>query len=523
MSASSSQDTQRAFVNKLTSLVKKGRSSQALALLKESPVRHAGDPSIYLIAARASIITGARKDAERWLDLASRSRPSAARAWKKIGLGYVELRRMGKAAICFQHAASIDPFSAKPLILLARTRLDQGRPNEAWRTLEKARALDPEDAEAATVMAVLLEKRGELTEALAVLESHANSLEAEIDTLLCWSRVCRALNIESDLIRRLRSHLKRSVPDCVKSSLLFELAAQKERLQDYEGAFEDARRANILAAPKFDPESFERLIQSVLDVGVGVQESAPVGQRPCRFDPIFIVGVPRSGTTLVEQILSMHPQILAIGEHTRLQRAAERWAIETGEPYPYCLSQGDAHLLEKLRGDYLGAITDLSKATRWITDKMPTNFLRLGVAARLFPGARVVRCTRDPLDTGVSCFFQEFGGPETEFAGKMEHIGRFISAESRLMSFWRRALSLPLIEMPYESLVSDPVNSAKRLLSFLDLDWADDCLRFHESRRYVATPSSAQVRCPVYRTSIGRHRHYASHLQPLFEALQISE
>ncbi len=153
-----------------------------------------------------------------------------------------------------------------------------------------------------------------------------------------------------------------------------------------------------------------------------------------------------------------------------------------------------------------------------ITDKLPHNFLRVGLIRLLFPGARIIHCVRDPRDTCLSCYFQGFNGHHA-YSYNLEHLGIYYSQYRRLMAHWRRVLDPPMFELRYESLVEHPETMSRALVDFCDIPWDERCLRFYESKRAVATISYDQVRHPIYRGSLGRWRHYERHLAPLLRAL----
>jgi hypothetical protein len=235
---------------------------------------------------------------------------------------------------------------------------------------------------------------------------------------------------------------------------------------------------------------------------------------------VFIVGMPRSGTSLVEQILASHPNVFGAGELRDLQRLAEELPARVGakEAYPACLVRLDGSAACALADEYLERIGRRSGAALRVTDKMPLNFLHLGLIAALFPRARIVHCIRDPLDVCVSCYCQDFqGGPN--FLWDLTDLGKFHGEYERLMAHWGSVLPLPILEVVYEELVDNLEAVSRRLISFCGLDWDDRCLAYHQNARAVRTASLVQVRQPVYKSSVGRWRHYAPHLRPLLEAL----
>ena len=230
----------------------------------------------------------------------------------------------------------------------------------------------------------------------------------------------------------------------------------------------------------------------------------------------LVVGMPRSGTSLVEQILSTHPQVHGAGEMDDFPTMVQ--GISSFVPgdavYPECMSDVSQSLMDQLV-DARSQSLDRASAAPVVIDKMPMNFLHLGLVAMVSPGARVIHCVRDPVDTCLSCFFQHFGGPHYAFSTQLESLASFYRQYDRLMKHWQEVLPLEIMTVRYEDLVADAENVSRRMLDFLGMDWAPQVLRFHENRRTVKTASYAQVRRPLYSTSVGRSERYAHRLGPL--------
>jgi len=222
--------------------------------------------------------------------------------------------------------------------------------------------------------------------------------------------------------------------------------------------------------------------------------------------PIFVFAMPRSGTTLVEQILASHPDVCALGETERFAREAER----EREP-------------ARLAAAYLAQLPAEARAARRVVDKSLGNFLHIGAIRRAFPNARLVHVRRDPLDVCLSIHLSLFAG-DMPFPPDLAGIGRYCRAYATLMAQWRAALGPEALhEVRYERLVADLEGETRALLAFCGLSWDARCLAFHEVQRPVATASLARVRMPLYSGAVGRARNYAAFLGPLREALQASE
>jgi hypothetical protein len=304
-------------------------------------------------------------------------------------------------------------------------------------------------------------------------------------------------------------------------SVCFRLADQYDRLGEYDRAFELYDRANRLFPGRFDPslhgQAVDRMIASWTPERVGTLPESGVRDEL----PVFIVGMPRTGTSLVEQILACHPRVHGAGELQIIPAACGQLAPSKGLHEPMIDDPGvlTRPALERHARLQLGMLRKLGGRADRVTDKLPTNFLHLGLISRLHPRARVIHCVRDPLDTCLSCYFQWFrsGLP---WAYRPEWLGSYYRTYRRLMGHWKRALpELPILDVVYEDLVEDQEAWTRRIVEFVGLEWDDHCLRFHESRRISSTLSNEQVRRPMYRSSIGRHRHYADHLDPFRRAL----
>jgi hypothetical protein len=232
--------------------------------------------------------------------------------------------------------------------------------------------------------------------------------------------------------------------------------------------------------------------------------------------PVFIVGLPRSGTTLTEQIIAAHPGMRGAGELPDLARIAVAH-VGSGEPWQVD-GQLDEQVSRQLAREYLTALRgDAAPDVSRISDKSPLNFFQLALVAVLFPNARVIHCTRDARDNALSIWMENFN-PDQRYATDFEDLAFFHREYRRLMAHWRKHLPLQMLEFDYEQTVGDLEGRARRLVQFLGVPWDTNCLDFHNSTRAVQTPSRWQVRQPVYRRSISRWKNYESLLPDLIRA-----
>ena len=294
----------------------------------------------------------------------------------------------------------------------------------------------------------------------------------------------------------------------------------------YGDAFHFALEAARLKNPAHDAQLLDRQVAEAKDTLTG-KVLAPVKGRGNSSDaPIFIVGMPRSGTTLVEQILSRHEDVFAGGElpmigniNGQMRGYAMQKLDYMGQLHGFIPLLGDEHF-SNAADACMKMITDKAKGKAFVrfTDKMPQNAFRLGLIAMMFPNARIIHVRRHPLDTCVSCFFQRFRVGH-HYSYRLDWLAQTYRKYAEIMEHWRKVIPLPILDIHYEELVKDPEGGARRLMDFAGLDWSDDCLKPQDARRPVLTASRWQVRQPIYKSSLERWKRYEGWLDPLIKGL----
>jgi tetratricopeptide (TPR) repeat protein len=307
-----------------------------------------------------------------------------------------------------------------------------------------------------------------------------------------------------------------------KRFLAFALAKFLEKEGDYERAFQYLEQGNRMKREDYeygleeDRKMFD-LIKSVFNEsffeqrsGYGVEDSMP----------IFILGMPRSGTTLTEQILASHPQVFGGGELAQMKLSVRRMCAPVPfTRYPEAVAGWERSNFDKLAEDYLEFVRELSQGEERVTDKMPLNFLILSVIALMLPRAKVIHCRRDPVDNCLSIYKQDFKAMH-KYAYDLEELGGYYRLYEDLMQHWRRVLPEGFVfDLQYEEMVADQEGMTRKLLEFCELPWDDSCLSFHETERAVRTASQTQVRKKIYTDSVKLWKHYEQQLQPLIETL----
>jgi len=272
----------------------------------------------------------------------------------------------------------------------------------------------------------------------------------------------------------------------------------------------------------YDPDAIEQWMKAIAQQHTRTLFEELKGAGEPSEIPIFVVGMARSGTTLMEQILASHPQIHGAGELPYMDMIVRQIQGSDGQnqPYPEFVALLQSDQLKQMGRLYLTKITPLADNASRIVDKSPSNLFYAGLIHLVLPGARIIHVHRDPVDTCLSCYTRLFVRWQQSFSYDLAELGRFCRNYEALAEHWRHLLPpSSLLDIEYEKLVEDLEAHARRLIAFCGLPWDDACLRFYETERPVLTASMNQVRRPIYKSSIGRWKRYSPYLGPLLEAL----
>lgn len=388
-----------------------------------------------------------------------------------------------------------------------------------------ALSLAPDHEGARVYRASVLVEAGQSHEAWPILRPLLRGAGTPTWAATLYAKIAATLGQGSEAIELNLAVLERTPAGRDKASLHFATAALLDKGGRHDEAFAQARLAHAANPRPYDRDADARLAEGLVQFFTKSRVRSVPRANHGSSRPVFIVGMPRSGTSLVEQILSSHPAIHGAGELHTLQQIATGlnsppWAA--GERFPACLELLSIRQANQLAARYLAETSrgGGGEAATYVTDKFPFNYRDLWLVQILVPDARVIHCVRDPLDTCLSCYMTDFAAGN-EYAQELETLGRCYEDYRRLMGHWNEVLDLPILEVRYEAVVEDVEAQARRMLEYLSLPWDERCLRFYENRRHVATASQAQVRRPIYRSSIGRWRRYEGHLGPLIGRLGV--
>jgi len=390
-------------------------------------------------------------------------------------------------------------------------------PRESLAAFDRALVLKPSYADAYSNMGNILAELGKFEAAKSAYE-RAVELAPQRGTFhrnLAFVKDFRAGDPQLAAMAEL-ALVATTLPPSEQTALQFALSKAYADLGEHERSFQHLLQAN---AQKRHQTAYDEA--ATLAAFARIHTTFPSELIAAKRDlghpsplPIFIVGMPRSGTTLTEQILASHPKVFGAGEldHFYQEVVTRIWdPKEAGAP---SLSRVTGPHLWQGAARYLARISRAAPAADRVVDKMPSNFRFLGLIHLALPNARIIHIRRDPLDTCLSCFSVHFAG-DHPYAYDLGELGRYYRAYERLMEHWRRVLPPHvLLEIRYEDLVADLDREARRIVAHCGLEWNDSCLDFHKTQRSIRTASARQVRQPLYHSSIGRWRQYAQHLAP---------
>jgi tetratricopeptide (TPR) repeat protein len=435
--------------------------------------------------------------------------PGLAKSHNGRGNALRDLGRLDDAAASYRCALALDPRYADAYCNLGLVLRAQGRWVEAQQMGRHALEASPECAAALRLLGELSSDRGQFTAAEEYFRRALTHETGCAEALAGLVRFRRMRPEDGEWLEHAQRVLDRGLKSRQEMCLRYAMGKYFDDLEEPEPAFEHYRRANELAqrlGAGHDREQVTRGIDRIIEV-FDAQWSRSLEAAGDGSDrPVFIVGMPRSGTTLAQQILAAHPLVFGAGELSYWNDVASGYAAWTP-------GEGDA--LRRLARGYLGVLEGLSSDARRVVDKMPGNFLYLGLIQRALPNARIIHLRRNPLDTCLSIYFQDFGSLHS-YAHDLEDLAHYYRQYLRLMAHWRRVLPEESIwEVSYEQLVQDAEGTSRLMVKHVGLEWDESCLQFHASSGPLSTFSKWQARQRINTGSVERWRKYQRFLAPI--------
>jgi tetratricopeptide (TPR) repeat protein len=451
--------------------------------------------------------------------------PSVAEVHCNLGYALRDQYKLDEAVASYRQALTLRPDYAQAHNNLGHALRDQGKLDEAVASCRQALALEPDYAEAHNNLGLVLRDLGRLKEARHAYEKAIELAPRNPSFYLNLAAIKRFAPGDAELaaMEKLASE-----PAALAAEdqiyLQFALGKAYGDLGDHERSFRHLLEGNALKRQRIVYDEAGTLggfarIREVFTPEI-MREKRDLGDPSPR--PVFIIGMPRSGTTLIEQILASHPRVFGAGELRIIAEAVAGMSRPDGAaaPFPDAVFSMGGEQLRRFGASYVAAVQALAPNAERITDKMPHNFRFAGLIHLALPNARIIHTRRDPVDTCLSCFSKYFAG-DFPYNYDLAELGRYYRAYEALMEHWRKVLPQGvMLEVQYEDVTADLEGQARRMVAHCGLEWDDACLSFHETQRPVRTASAVQVRQPIYRTSVGRWRPYEHLLGPLIEALR---
>ena len=434
----------------------------------------------------------------------------------------IEIEELDECEEVLREAVRQKPELPHPYSLLGNLYTKQGRFDEAVDVYKDALEKQPNHGPSLAAMGHALKTIGRQEESIDTyrdcIARHPEFGEAY------WALAnLKTFKFSDDEVATMEQHVDdEKLPDETRVNFNYSLGKAYEDRGDYDQAFARYDEGNRLRRPheNYDPVQTEMVHDQIIET-ITPEFLAASREHGCSApDPIFIVGLPRSGSTLIEQILASHSQVdgtLELPDLPRIIKAINEQRPQ-GDGYPQALRHYGAELA-KLGEQYLGWTERHRKGAPRFTDKMPNNFASIGLIAAILPNAKVVNARRHPLDSCMGCYKQLFYKGQS-FTYDLVELGEYYLEYQRMMDHWHEIVPHMVLDVQYEDMVADQENQTRRLIEHCDLPWEDGVLRFYETDRAVITASSEQVRQPIYSKSVNSWRRFEAHLEPLIEVLE---
>lgn len=417
---------------------------------------------------------------------------------------------------CLDHAEH-----PEPILLLARLKRASGATDEAVALCDRALRRAPGHPGAILIQGGALEEAGRYAEArriLAPLIEQARAADRPPDPMLDfeWAKLLVHDRQLDEAVERIDRVVAGSVHAELRRLAGYLKAKACDRKKDYKAAYEAAAAANEIGRLDFSPSLYTEQVSVLID-NWSREKMAKFPISACRSElPVFVAGMPRSGTSLIDQIIDAHPKAAGVGELATIELFAHQltaaWNPEK-EP-PASFGRFDSFRWTRAAEAYVKEIKALAApGVERIVNKSLGNNKLVGLIARLFPKTRIIHAIRDPRDVAVSCFQGGFNNALHPWTTRYEWIARAWEQSMRMMEHWKKSLDVPILDVHYERLVKHPETEFPRIIEFLGLEWDEACTKFHESRRTVRTLSYDQVNKPLYTTSAGRNANYVPFME----------
>ena len=428
-------------------------------------------------------------------------------------------RQYGEAIELYWRILALVPDNANALAVLGQLLYDTHRYDELLKYCEHTEKTFPGHPKPLAIRAKVLARQGDWQAAHRILDDVLAKHAPFYEAVTAYAQIARAADAAPKAIALIDTLLKQQGQHLSANNvaeLHFSLGKLHDQQKEYGKAFAHFEKGNRLKKTDNDIAAHQRFVEDIIDTlnKPYFENAKKLTESSSR--PVFIIGMPRSGTSLIEQVLDSHSQVFGAGELQGIALIAQQISGSSNAPLAYAnaVTNLSREELQHYSKQYLDNIATLDHSARYVTDKMPQNFLHLGLISRLFPDAHIIHCLRNPVDTCLSCYFQSFSKGHT-YAYDLDTLASYYRSYHKLMQHWKEVLDLPFFTLEYEALIDQPQPTITKLLRFLDLPWEERCMKHHENPRLTVTASHDQVRQPIYSRSVQRQQNYAAHIDPL--------
>jgi tetratricopeptide (TPR) repeat protein len=503
----------RRLLAQVTRNIQTHRLDDAAQLLESVAALAPAHPEVLRLRALIEHRNGRFREAVALLQRAIEQRPNDALAWNNLGSALAELGELDQGIAAFARCAELSPQRAAPWFNLGRALDMRGRVDEAHAAMTKALERDPGHVSARVGLARVLQFMGRIDEAEA---EYRRVLSAHPESAVAWYGLStlRTARLTADDVAAIQRVYSRTdlTPD-ERISIGFALSKALEDQHRYSEAFAVLTAANSAkrSQVRWDARTFSQYLESVADAFANAPETA--APADLGHDVVFVFGLPRSGSTLVEQILAAHPQVTGANELEDLRYVIEDESRRRRMSFPEWVRSTRPDDWKRLGEDYLARTAPLRRDRPILVDKGLSNWRFVGALRAMLPGARLINCRRDPVENCLACFRQLFAA-EMSFTYDLAELASFWRDYDRLLRTWHERYPGVLRDAVHERLTADPETEIRALLEFCGLPFDAACLRFHEVKRNVRTASAAQVREPI-RSDTSRAGLYGALLDPL--------
>jgi len=498
-----------------------GNANSAIKLSKELIQDFPGNATYLAMLGDAYALNNQLPEAESAFQQAIELDPNMWEAHADLGAVYGMLKQYDKGVQHLEKVIELKPSHTKSLANLITCLVGLGRHKEALEYAKKAIRSDPRNPVIYDSIGSALSVLGQIDEATPYYEK-AIALDSSFGTAyMNFSRIKKFSEKDNSFIGKMEKQLKTSLPAKQRMAFHFTLGKAYDDLKEYDKAFDHYRQANLLAKSQHSELIDYKLLPKLLKKVFTKERLASAPDTGHASDiPVFIVGMPRTGSSLIEQIISRHSQASGAGELETIHQFAEK--ICSLRDHKNYVAEWTKHLkgdeLRKHAESYLEVLRKGNEDSLRITDKLPENYVYLGFIHLMFPKARVIHSIRNPLDTCLSCYFQSFTSLNWTF--EMDSITRRYQHYRQIMDYWKSALPAgTILDVNYEDLINNQEEESRKLIAHCGLDWEEACLDYMSEQRDVKTASLWQVRQPMYKSSLKRWTNYAPHLEPLAKGL----